>query len=106
MKAHERKCWDCGNIAVHEDNVTPWVCCSMCGSRDTRPRPVPAIHPAETVLRSEIESVIEEGAGILHDATSWWADETQGPRLIDTLCGMIVVAAKKYAREVGNGGAI
>lgn len=33
---HERKCWSCGSIAIHEDNITPEVCCKKCGSQDTR----------------------------------------------------------------------
>ena len=36
MPLHQRKCWDCGNIAEHTDNVTPEVLCSKCGSQDTR----------------------------------------------------------------------
>jgi DNA-directed RNA polymerase subunit RPC12/RpoP len=32
----ERKCWDCGNIAEHEDSVVPHVLCKKCGSQDTR----------------------------------------------------------------------
>lgn len=33
---HERRCHDCGNVADHEDNVTPYVNCKKCGSQDTR----------------------------------------------------------------------
>ena len=33
---HERKCFDCGNVAVHQDNIKPEVCCKKCGSQDTR----------------------------------------------------------------------
>ena len=33
---HARKCWDCKNIAYHEDNVVPHVICGKCGSQDTR----------------------------------------------------------------------
>jgi hypothetical protein len=33
---HERKCWSCGNVAEHEDNVVPHVLCKQCGSQDTR----------------------------------------------------------------------
>lgn len=32
----ERKCWDCGNVAEHEDNIVPHVLCKKCGSQDTR----------------------------------------------------------------------
>ena len=31
-----RRCWTCGNIALHRDNVTPYVLCSKCKSQDTR----------------------------------------------------------------------
>lgn len=34
---HERKCWDCGSVAEHEDNIVPHVLCKLCGSQDTRP---------------------------------------------------------------------
>lgn len=36
MLSHERKCRSCGNVAVHESDVTPWVLCKKCGSQDTR----------------------------------------------------------------------
>lgn len=36
MTPCKRKCWNCGNVAEHEDNVTPYVLCSICGSQDTR----------------------------------------------------------------------
>lgn len=32
----ERKCWTCGNVAMHADDVAPDVCCAKCGSQDTR----------------------------------------------------------------------
>lgn len=32
----QRKCWDCGNIAEHQDSVIPHVLCKNCGSQDTR----------------------------------------------------------------------
>lgn len=31
-----RKCWNCGNVADHESDVAPGVCCRKCGSQDTR----------------------------------------------------------------------
>jgi hypothetical protein len=34
---HERKCWSCGNVANHTDNIVPAVLCKKCGSQDTRP---------------------------------------------------------------------
>ena len=33
---HFRRCWDCGAINKHSDNVAPEVCCKRCGSQDTR----------------------------------------------------------------------
>ncbi len=36
MEAHKRKCWDCGNVALHEESVVPNVLCKQCGSQDTR----------------------------------------------------------------------
>ena len=36
MNPCRRKCWTCGNIADHLDDITPHVCCSKCGSQDTR----------------------------------------------------------------------
>lgn len=35
-EGHERKCWDCGNVATHESSITPGVLCKQCGSQDTR----------------------------------------------------------------------
>jgi chemotaxis methyl-accepting protein methylase len=31
-----RKCWDCGNIAEHQDSIIPHVLCTVGGSQDTR----------------------------------------------------------------------
>ena len=36
MNPGERRCWDCGNVAMHEDNIVPHVLCRKCGSQDTR----------------------------------------------------------------------
>lgn len=33
---HFRRCFDCGAINEHEDNVVPHVNCKRCGSQDTR----------------------------------------------------------------------
>ena len=35
-EGHKRKCWDCGNVAVHMKSITPEVLCTQCGSQDTR----------------------------------------------------------------------
>jgi len=43
----KRKCWDCGNVADHEGNITPHVNCKKCGSQDTRlvkPKPSECKH--------------------------------------------------------------
>jgi len=55
---------------------------------------------AEYRLRQDIEEAIEQAADCLHDAPSWWAREDKGPRTIDTLIGMIVVAAKEYRNRL------
>ena len=36
MNPEERRCWNCGNVAMHDDNVSPPVLCKKCGSQDTR----------------------------------------------------------------------
>ena len=36
MNPGERRCWDCGNVAMHDGNVSPPVLCKKCGSQDTR----------------------------------------------------------------------
>lgn len=35
-KEHYRRCWDCGAINLHSDNIAPEVCCKRCRSQDTR----------------------------------------------------------------------
>lgn len=50
-------------------------------------------------LRQDIEEAIEQAADCVHDAPQWWAKEDQGPRTIDTLISMIVMAAERYAGE-------
>lgn len=57
---------------------------------------------AEWRLRQDIEEAIEQAADCLHDAPSWWAKEEKGPRTIDTLIGMIVLAAKEYRNRLDN----
>ncbi len=48
MSERKRKCWDCGNVAMHESDITHGVLCSKCGSQDTRlVREVP-LHRADT----------------------------------------------------------
>lgn len=33
---HYRRCWSCGAINLHSDNIAPEVCCKRCRSQDTR----------------------------------------------------------------------
>ena len=50
MNPCERKCYDCKNVAIHEDSILPWVLCKKCGSDDTRlVKPTP-----------EMQKIIEE----------------------------------------------
>lgn len=53
---------------------------------------------AELRLRQDIEEAIEQAADCLHSAPDWWSAE-HNPRTIDTLIGMIVVAAKAYSKK-------
>lgn len=57
---------------------------------------------SELRLRQDIEEAIEQAADCLHDAPSWWSREEKGPRTIDTLVGMIVLAAKDYRNRLDN----
>lgn len=36
MPNHWRKCYACGNVAIHSESVVPEVLCTQCGSQDTR----------------------------------------------------------------------
>jgi hypothetical protein len=58
---------------------------------------------AELRLRQDIEEAIEQAADCLHDATEWWSVEYSGPRTIDTLIGMIVIAAKAWKYKLDTG---
>jgi len=52
----ERKCWACGNVAMHTDDVAPDVCCQKCGSQDTRlTKPSPAMQ--KITDREEFEQI-------------------------------------------------
>jgi len=57
---------------------------------------------AEWRLRQDIEEAIEQAADGIHDSTQWWAKEEKGPRTIDTLIGMIALAAKEYKNRLDN----
>jgi hypothetical protein len=63
---------------------------------DEQKREAIAEDDPELRLRQDIEEAIEQAANCLHDAKEWWSVEYSGPRTIDTLVGMIVVAAKAW----------
>ena len=52
----ERKCWTCGNVAMHADDVAPDVCCAKCGSQDTR-RTKPSAADQKITERQENEQI-------------------------------------------------
>ena len=56
-ESHERKCWGCGNVAIHRSSITPWVLCSNCGSQDTRKikQPIMESEDIEQALRDELK---------------------------------------------------
>jgi len=31
-----RRCWECGHVGLHVDNIDPWTRCCRCKSMDTR----------------------------------------------------------------------
>jgi hypothetical protein len=50
---NQRKCHECGNTAWHEDDITPEVCCGICGSQDTRlVRKQSALSPTPSQIHS------------------------------------------------------
>lgn len=57
---HERKCHDCGNVAGHIHRTGEWICCSECGSYDTRA--TRTAMPYESVIfhLSTFERMIDE----------------------------------------------
>lgn len=57
---------------------------------------------AELRLRQDIEEALEMAAECLPDSTMWWNREEQGPGTIETLIGMIVLAAKEYKNSLDN----
>ncbi len=63
---------------------------------DEQKREAIAEDDPELRLRQDIEEAIEQAADCLRDANEWWSVEYSGPRTIDTLVGMIVVAAKAW----------
>lgn len=62
---------------------------------------VPEFDEAELCLRQDVEEALEMASECLHDSTLWWRrEEHGGPRTIETLIGMIVVAAKQYRQTL------
>lgn len=52
----ERRCWTCGNVAMHADDIAPDVCCQKCGSQDTR-RTKPSAADQKLTKRQEFEQI-------------------------------------------------
>lgn len=68
---HQRKCHDCGNVAMHDDRVIPWVLCTKCGSQDTRPttgRIIPPQGGASSAPPAKVATVPREVADRLAEA--------------------------------------
>lgn len=63
-EAHKRKCWNCGNIAVHMKSIVPEVLCTKCGSQDTRRIKGDAPKPFITVTTVLGDSRIEVSDGV------------------------------------------
>lgn len=77
MSKQQRKCWDCGNVAMHADNIVPWVLCTKCGSQDTRlvRKPeLPPTHPSRCEQEltaaqqrvAELERVTKDAHKLFH----------------------------------------
>lgn len=69
---HERRCWDCGHVAMHASDVAPWVNCDACGSQDTR-RTKP--RTSRIVAAVWIDRPDED----THARCPWWWCEDCGP---------------------------
>lgn len=77
---HERKCWDCGNVAIHESRIVPGVLCSKCGSQDTRatkkPKPfeppIGKLHSACLTIRHDYGIMPEESRADLRATAMEW----------------------------------
>lgn len=52
MMNHQRKCFDCGNVATHSDNIVPEVLCKVCRSQDTRAMP-----PSKSEINDAIKAI-------------------------------------------------
>jgi hypothetical protein len=57
---------------------------------------------AEYRLRQDIEQALIDASESYHDSTMWWDEEKQGPRLIETLITLLVLAAKEYRNKLEN----
>jgi len=89
-------------VRCEKGNVMGMRPCDICGHKRRFAHGVwqHCVHcDALLELRQDIEEALEDAAECVHDATQWWwAPEDQGPRTIDTLIGMLVIAAKKYRK--------
>lgn len=71
---HERRCWDCGNVAKHADAVVPAVLCTRCGSQDTRRTKKSAVAylvriPAEHIIGQQY-TCLTNGRPLLYGRSS------------------------------------
>lgn len=111
----ERKCWDCGNIAHHEDNITPHVLCKKCGSQDTRltrqqVTTVDASTTVETLGESRLQGLVRRAvAGLKHIGTFGYLPGQEPHPLDCNLAGRVshvfgigMSSAIKLCRECGE----
>lgn len=67
MTPCKRRCWDCGSVAMHEDNITPFVLCKTCGSQDTRL--VPDVLAAPEAVTADEPTCPR--CGLVHEMPKW-----------------------------------
>lgn len=77
-KPRYRRCWDCGAINLHSDNITPEVCCKRCQSQDTRLMktgpPLWAINPRGIYIPKQIATCPECGEELMARSLEHEAD--------------------------------
>lgn len=84
MPLHERRCFDCGCHAMHEDNVAPEVCCKNCGSQDTRakkPDPLSPVERAKSLLMKAAGEMVR-GEGMPSEFLEDWKLPKATPKVV------------------------
>lgn len=81
---HERECWDCKTINLHEDSITPWVLCPHCGSQDTR-----RITPKEIHRPPQQAESSSEGLKVGDEVTPAQAEPVVDNEVWDCDCGVV-----------------